>query len=357
MARNTRPITEATPTFPRSSLTAVMALAFLVFSALAAPPGALAQLAKRDFAVQHLSYFKKQMGLPLEKKVERGTPELIDKQYHTNLDFGVDVRPRRSAKNHPLEKKVRSMLAGLPPEVKKLAGKAVMTVFLVEGDFGTGTTEAVMDDNGEWKYSYVVLNLSALDRTANQWGSWKDESAFKPQSGFSIRMTLEPEASDDQEGALRFIFLHELGHVLGQYLGAHGSWEDDTLGEATLNSPYLKISWKPEGNEMVSHWKTKYSILGDLKFYQFAGAPLSIKQAEKAYGQLAKTDFPSLYGATNYFDDFAESMAIYIHTRVLHKPYLVEVLEDGKVRQTYRSCFQDGRCENKALEIQKLLGF
>ena len=106
---------------------------------------------------------------------------------------------------------------------------------------------------------------------------------------------------------------------------------------------------------MVSRWTETQPLLSDLQFYNFEDAPLSLDQAEAAYRELEQTDFPSLYGATNIFDDFAEAFAIYIHTRLLKKPYSVALSKGGRLRFTYRSCVQNGRCPDKVRELERLL--
>ena len=195
-----------------------------------------------------------------------------------------------------------------------------------------------------------------LGRTANEWGTWKERSAFRTVPGVDLRMTLEAARDNTLEGAVRFIFLHELGHVLGLALDAHGFWDAESLPPDTRDSGFVRLSWR-EGAEddMVSRWAERQPLLSNLHFYNFEKAPLTLDQAEAAYRELGETNFPSLYGATNLFDDFAEAFAIYVHTRLLKKPYGVVLSEGGRLRYTYRSCVQDGRCPDKVRQLERFL--
>ena len=308
--------------------------------------------------VQRISSYPGALQRELGDKISLGHEALLNWQHGINLKYGVDRRPTRADPANPLVAKVHRMARGLPSRIRDLARRHVVALYLLEKDWGTGTTEAVQDANGRWRLGYIALNLTALTRTANAWGSWKESSAFRPQAGHEIRMMLVNGAEDTHEAAIRFIFLHELGHVLGLALGAHGFWDADKLPVATRDSPFLAISWRHDGKgKMISRWRKTYPGFDQLAFYNFDKAKLPLSAAEAQYRALAQTDFPSLYGTTNLFDDFAEAFAIYVHTRLLNKPYRVEVYRDGARRFVYRSCITTGKCPKKVAALETLLGF
>ena len=317
-----------------------------------ASPAAAADLSP----VQRLDHYPGTFELRIEDKISLGDPDVLDWQEHINRQFGEHVRPTLGSPGHPLISEIRAMLAELPGPVHRLASRYVTRVYLLENDFGTGTTEAVQDGQGHWRYGYIALNLSVLNRTANDWGTWKESSAFRPDPSVRLTMILEQPGQDDVRGALRFIFLHELGHVLGLALGAHGFWDDDPVPAVTRESPFVRLSWNPgpEG-KLVSRWREEFPPLTTLDFYSFDEARLSAKEAPAVYAALARTDFPSLYGATNLYDDFAEAFVIYVHTRLLGKPYRVDVAGPAGRRVTAQSCIQDGRCPRKVELLEAML--
>lgn len=307
--------------------------------------------------VQMLSNYPGAQRQSLQEKISLGTGALLDWQHQINLKYGQDTRPTMAMADNPLVAEVRNMAARLPRRIKDLAARHMVALYLLENDWGTGTTEAVQDGQGRWKYAYIALNLTALTRTANAWGSWKESSAFRPEKGHEIRMILEEPGEDTEEAAIRFIFLHELGHALGLALGAHGWWDAEGVPRATRNSPYLAVSWRyAEEGKMASRWAAQYPGFAKLAYYSFDKAKLPGDAAEGLFRDLSKTDFPSLYGATNIFDDFAEAFAIYVHTRMLGKPYRVEIYRNGKRRFTYRSCIATGGCPKKVAALKALAG-
>ncbi|MBI3991902.1 MAG: hypothetical protein HY342_01405 [Candidatus Lambdaproteobacteria bacterium] len=331
----------------------------------AAAPRALLALG----APQRIGFYGDALSRPLDERIAPADEAILDWQHRINLQYEQDVRPRTAAPDNPLIPRVRRMVAELPPGIRALAGQALVGLYLVEDDWGSGSTEAVQDAAGRWRYSYVALNLTALDKTGNAWGTWKDRSTFTPAPGHDLRMTLERPGEDSVDAAIRFIFLHELGHVVGLARQAHGFWDAETLPAATRESPFVTVSWRVDAGgagqagqanvaqpRMVSRWQVATPLLSQLGFYAFDKAPLSMTQAEPVYRALAQTDFPSLYGATNLFDDWAEAFAIYVHTALLGRPYQVEVLRDGQVVFTYRSCMVTGGCPAKVAALKAVLG-
>jgi hypothetical protein len=329
---------------------------------LAALTVTLAACAPSVPEVQRLGRYEALLQAPLPARVVPADEAVLERAHQTNLKYGDDVRPRAADPGHPLAPVVKRVLAELPGPVERLAERHLAAVYLLEGDVGTATSEGVRGPDGRWSHAYIALNLSALQRDANAWATWKERSAFRPGPGYALRMTLEPEATDDRAGAVRFILLHELGHVLGLGLGVHGYWDDpEPIPAATRRSPFVALSWEPrpaQGQEpprMASRYAERFPLLSGVDFYRFDKAPTALEQAPQVYAELEQTDFPSLYGTLQPFDDFAEAFAITVHALLLHKPYRVEVLHDGQVVRTYRSCIVTRACAAKIAQVQALL--
>lgn len=307
-------------------------------------------------SVQLLSFYPNALGKPIEDKVTVGGPEVLDRALKTNLEYGQDVRPVNASPDHPLLPKVRALLHNLPPAIHTLASRYVAAVYLLEEDWGTGTTEGVQDAAGRWQYTYITLNLTALTRKANDWATWKENSAFRQQPGYRVAMTIQPSAGDTLDNAIQFILVHELGHAIGLGLGVHGFWDEEPMPEATRNSSFIAQSWQPDGKGwFVSKYAERYPKLVQARFYRFEQAPLALPDAEPVYRALTQTNLPSLYGVTNVFDDFAETFAIYVHTRLLGKPYKVELYENERLRYTYTSCIVANTCPEKVRALEALL--
>ncbi len=306
--------------------------------------------------VQQLAFYPDALRKPIEDKVTVGGPEVLDRALKTNLEYGQNIRPVNAPPDHPLLPKVKEILRALPPAIHQLAAQYVTAVYLLEEDWGTGTTEGVQDAQGRWQYAYIALNLSALTRTANAWATWKENSAFRPQSGYRIAMTIQPPAGDTLENAVQFILVHELGHAIGLGLGVHGFWDEEGVPPATRDSTFIALSWQPDGKGwFASRYAERFPKLVQARFYRFDKAPLALGDAEAVYRALGQTDLPSLYGVTNLYDDFAETFAIYVHTRLLGKPYKVDVYENETLRTSYTSCIVASTCPEKVRALEALL--
>jgi hypothetical protein len=332
----------------------------LPVSPAAAAPAALsspqAAPAAKTPPVQLLSFYPDALNKPIEDKVTVGGPEVLDRALKTNLEYGQNVRPVNAPPGNPLIPQVREILRTLPPVVHDLASRFVVAVYLLEEDWGTGTTEGVQDGSGAWKHTYITLNLTALTRTANAWATWKENSTFRPQPGYRVAMTIQPGDGDTLENAIQFILIHELGHAIGLGLGVHGFWDEEGLPPATRDSAFLAQSWQPDGKGwFASRYAEKFPKLVQARFYRFDQAPLVLSDAEAVYRALSQTNLPSLYAVTNVYDDFAETFAIYVHTRLLKKPYKVEVFGDGFVHYTYTSCIVADTCPEKVRLLEALL--
>ena len=74
------------------------------------------------------------------------------------------------------------------------------------------------------------------------------------------------------------------------------------------------------------------------------------------YGALERTNFATLYAATNPNDDFAESFASYVHTVLMAQPFAIEIHENGRLAKTFKACWSEARCAEKRRILEALLG-
>ena len=294
---------------------------------------------------------------PLEDRILPAPLSVLQLAYRGNRRAGVDLWPIAAPADHPLVPLLRTMIRSLPAPIYRLATRHLAGIFLVDHTFGSARTEGVWDPSDRLVGGYMVLNVTALSRPANAWISMRENSAFHSTSAnTTIEVILESPETDTPESALRFIFLHELGHVLGMALGVHGHWAVPETFPLTLQSPFARLSWRLDGRGgLVSPGKQMSPLLAQLHFYRFEAAPLPRSIALRVYRQMARTDFPSLYGALDAYEDFAETFALYVHTRILGKPYAVVVKEGGRTIGVYRSCLQIGACPAKAAFVKRLL--
>jgi hypothetical protein len=318
--------------------------------------GTAAVEAEALLAAQRSIYYEDLYALPLEERILPAPAPILELTYLGNRHAGVDLWPTAASGDHPLVPLVRNLIRSLPAPIYRLAARHLAGIFLVDRTFGSARAEGLWDPSDRLVGGYMVLNVAALARQANAWVSMRENSAFHSSGNVTIEVVLEPPETDTPESALRFIFLHELGHVLGMSLGVHGHWAVPETFPLTLHSPFARISWQLNGSgDLVSPGKQAFPLLTQLHFYRFEAAPLPRSAAPSVYGQLARTDFPSLYGALIAYEDFAETFALFVHTQILGKPYAVVVRDGERVIGSYHSCLQTGSCSAKAAFVERLV--
>lgn len=292
--------------------------------------------------------------VPLQQRVRPATRAITTLAMRRNLANGVAVEPWSADLDHPLVPALYTMLAGLPAAIKAMARDHVVAIYLLRGNFGSARVEAAHNAHGRLIGGCILLNLDALERTANSWASWREGSAFRADERYRIRVTLEPPATDSKENALRFVFLHELGHILGMAAGVHGFWAAPQTWWLTIRSPYTGLSWKTDGSQWLSPGKRRFPVLGLPRFYRFEASPLPLSAAPQVYRALSETNWPSLYGSIDPYEDFAEAFAIYVHTRMLGRPYRVDLYLGAARSGEYSSCLDTGRCPQKLAFMRRL---
>ena len=293
--------------------------------------------------------------LPLEARIQSAPLSVAALALRRNLANGVAIEPRPAPIDHPVASALRRMLANLPEWLRALARDHVAAIYLLQDNFGSARVEAARDARGHLIGGCILLNLDVLARTANAWASWRESSAFRTDDRYRIRVTLEPPETDSVENALRFLFLHELGHILGMAAGVHGFWAAPETWPATVQSSFTRLSWITDGSAWLSGWKQQRPVLALPRFYRFQAAPLPRSVAPVLYRALSATNWPSLYGSIDPYEDFAETFAIYVHTRLLHRLFRVDLYVGPRRIGEFLSCLDTGRCPRKLALIEQLL--
>ncbi len=252
---------------------------------------------------------------------------------------------------------VRGAIADLPPAVRRAFDATFAGVWFVDDLGGTGYTDMYSDASGKPAGGFIVLDAAVLGKfTANAWATWKENTPFKPAKAWKLEARIEDAARDDRRGAIRYILLHELGHVLSINRDVHPRW-DMPPGEvpATARFPFFELSWTVDRKESRYASKFDADFPARRSVVYYLGAKLDAADMAPAYGALRKTNFPTLYAATSPGDDFAESFVSYVHTVLMKRPWEITIRKDGKVAMTYRTCWEEPRCAAKRRILEVLL--
>lgn len=207
---------------------------------------------------------------------------------------------------------------------------SVKSIFVEKSFFGTAYAAMLVDADGKMNGYIMGIRQSILDEQIDlkTWASWKEQLSF---GGVSNAYQTKPnlpliETQGSNQDLLYFIFSHEFGHVfdfandLNQTVScekADHTTEPDCL---MAENSWGAISW-------ISPLKAKpefdFSKREQLCFYSCNNTFVSQEDISKLYSDFVKTNFISLYSATQPWDDFAESFAYYLMWKNLKTPYFV----------------------------------
>ena len=270
---------------------------------------------------------------------------IIDYLRKDNRFQGYKERPKKPEIYHEFLLDIVNAFAELPEVVRDHIHEHVVAVFLVEELGGTAYGELLRDfDNN--KLGFIVLDVSSLNRKANEWISWRANSPFAMKGRYIIESEIEKKSSDDRKAAIQYILLHEVGHLIGVAKGAHPNW---FTGGHPQKWPFTKLSWITMVRGLIG--KSKYDEIftnrNKLKFYSFQKAFLTSEDIGETYDQLLKTDFVSLYASTNMYDDFAETYAMYVHVVLQNRPFKIKIINEGITVKVITNPILEKRCDGK----------
>ena len=245
--------------------------------------------------------------------------------------------------------------------MRRLLDRKLAGIYFLKDLGGTGFTEYVFDtaagQASKPVAGFTVLDLDVLSgQTANAWAGWKENTPFKPHAGFRLQAEIEAKAQDNRSNAIQYILLHELGHVLSVGESVHPRWDRKPKQTGSITAfPFARLSWgiPKEAERYASVFEKVFPLRKGVTYY--FGARLGGDRMMEAYDQLEATNFPTLYGATNPADDFAESFVSYVHTVMLKRPLEIRLYRDGRLAKTYKSCWEEARCAEKRKILEEIL--
>lgn len=298
--------------------------------------------------IRTLAYWRSTPTPQLSQRIHSAPHAMVDYLRKENADAGYTEVPVSASPMPEVKKAFEQIEQILPHNILALAENFLAGVFIVNDLGSTGYSETILDDQGREVKAFIVLDQRALKaRTANQWATWRETSFFtqSPEAGATVTQTLEYPQNDTVTQAVSYILLHELGHVLGVASKAHPSWEDRTW--APRDYPFTALSWvSMQSGKSISRFDNIMPNRRRVRFYRFQRASLTSKDIPALYQGLAQSNFPSMYGAINPYDDFAESFASYAHTILAGRPFATSVSYNSTTLGV-DACWNTPRCKAK----------
>ena len=294
---------------------------------------------------------------PLLERLGPAQDEIIDHVTQVNLAMGVAERPSSTQVDDAFQADVRAAIASMPASVQALLDGVLLGVRFARQLGSSAISDIVVSFEGVIIGVVVALDVDAFEsRTANAWATWKENTPFSAEEGFSLHAQIALPGDDNRQGALQYLLLHEFGHVLAAGRGLLPEWWNDAQAmRETDDYLYLPLAWRitPE-KQVVPLPENDFPLRGDIAYYQ---APrLAASQMPDAYAQLRSANFATLYAATSMHEDFAESFASYVHAIMLGKPQCIRIHRDGKLLLQFDNYWEAGRSAAKRRLLEQLLG-
>ncbi|MEO8849643.1 MAG: hypothetical protein ABI440_13570, partial [Casimicrobiaceae bacterium] len=267
-----------------------------------------------------------------------------------NAAVGNPSVPRRAVASADFLADIRAAITGIPIAVLCKLDPRLLGVFFMTGLGCSAVTDVIALANGELIGAFVVVDVDAfLERRANDWATWKENTPFVPAPDIRLETRIAEPEHDNRKSALQYLLLHEFGHVLTAGAGLLPDWWlEQRLIEPTAQHPFLALGWEVNADREIRPVAGEDFALRSQVVY-YATPQLSGNDIPGIFEALQKTAFPTLYAATNVYDDFAECFATYVHTKLLDKPHLTCVRRGGASILTLTGFWASERCRRKAL--------
>lgn len=241
-------------------------------------------------------------------------------------------------------------LLALPENLLSMLHKSVLGIFLARGIGASGFTDMVALGDGSSNIGFViVIDCDALQQpSANDWASWKEQSVFTKDASVQVTVKIAQADQDHRLQALRFLLLHEFGHVVATMTDlCPPGW---SLPLPTVAGQFAGLCWQSDGQP-----RPEQQLPQREKITFYGNPAMAATDAHSLYRDLARTAFPTLYASLNVQEDFAESFASFIHTQVLGQPYQVMVTVNGEQVFSSDDFWSSTRAAEKYRYLQGLL--
>lgn len=304
--------------------------------------------------IKKIDYWEKYFQGNISERIYSAPEAIIDYLSLENRSSGFLDETVSAVLMNDFSTDIKQAISALPDTVKKLLHDKLIGIFLVEGLGSTGFSDAIMDAGGQPRFGYIVLDVGVLDRVANQWATWKESTPFKDNPDFRIEAIIERNENNSRENAIQYILLHEFGHILSIGERFHPYWGNAPPNNKDLQAyAFSSESWLISKNRYISVFEKTLPARDQIVYY--LGARLAAEHMLEVYTDLEKTNFSTLYAATNPFDDFAESFASYVHTVLMKKPFEIRIIKNNVLMKVYRTCWDEVRCARKKAILYKLV--
>jgi hypothetical protein len=237
----------------------------------------------------------------------------------------------------------------VPKEIYNIWDKYVYGFYFCDNLGGSGIT-GIIQKNGKSVGAIILIDSKLIQQPANDWISYKENTVFTAKN-FQLKIKIENPNEEKKYSALEYILLHETGHLLQDIENISPYFRDEYRNFGKYI--FFKEMWKHENETLIAD--NKFPERNRIKFYSNDKLFLDTEGLEIYASLDQKTPFPTLYGATNPDDHFAESLVSYVHIFLQKKPWELEIKDSkGKVF-TFQNGIEQDRSLKERLFIKSIL--
>lgn len=309
-----------------------------------------------DTNVRSIAYWRALKSKNLEERIVLAPDAVVEYILRDNIKNGFPNKPFRPKQDKVLLAEVQQAVLSMPESVRKLVARKLVAIVLI-GDLGSsGYSEIVHDELGNPATGFIALDVHAIDRKANDWATWKENSPFALDGKIKLTATIEEDDQNNRVQTIQYILLHEIGHIIAIGENFHPPWDKEVTSKEDLKQyPFASISWSFNEPDNKVDLLGTHDGFGCYPVYYYTKRPtVPLLKALPCYKALEKTSLISLYSGTNPFDDFAETFAYYVHVVLLGKPWRIKIFDSAHVYQ-YEPNWNDNRFKAKKQILESLL--
>lgn len=250
---------------------------------------------------------------------------------------------------------LQTAIGSLPESVRRLVTDHLIGIYLVEGLGGgenahnLGMAIEVYGFFHQHVGTVILIDRDETDMRANQAMAGLEYVPSGNYRGVTVEARLARRDADTRSTTLRYVLLHELGHLIDYDEGI--TPRSFSYGASRDGCGFTCLSWlTPVRHRYSQRLNTAMRSIHDGKVDAYVG------MLPKTFESLAQSNFPSLYAATDPAEDFAESFAQYVHTEMLGQPWKMILRVNGTIKAELNACYLDRRCPRKKAYFDALLG-
>lgn len=270
---------------------------------------------------KQLENYRYDPATPLLDRVAEVPPHLLEAL--KKLDERDDYRPYQPTLEDA--KKIVAAFHAIPDVQRAVLEKRLVGIYFVENFSAGGYSDYLFDKNGNL-YTILVLNPAILRTGISKWIKDKELSAFRNDRS---DIDLIVECNEGEMTALVYIMLHEMAHIV-DYVSSCTPYVEKDL--ASSGKPLDKASFTAAAWQDYDHPKAEFDFPQRRKMGFYGAAQdggISRSELSNLYRSLAVTPFTNLYASQNWAEDFAETSAFSLLSRLIGSACILRVKGPG----------------------------